>query len=167
MQVSRIVIALLLGVVFAWGGYRLYGAMLDDETKIRRLIEAQPAACNDASLRGLDGFHAEFRDRTLNLGRNDLQALLLYTFRTEREAGAGRLRVRVDVPPVDVVIDELDESEGTARVTFRVELFRGLDDEEREEWEVEVKADLERSDEDGWQFRRSEHRTLSGHRPRY
>lgn len=166
MTPLRIVLGLLAGLALAWAGYLVYEASLDDETKVRRVIEIQAPAFNEASARGLSGFDYEFRDRTANLSRRDLHALLLYVFRTERDPHTREFRMRIELPVDEIVIEAIDTEAGTARARFRAELFRREGESETSLWDVEVSAEFARSEEHGWQFVRSEHRTLRGDRPR-
>lgn len=157
---------LATGLVVFWGGLRLYESLLDDETKVLRLIAGQAEAFNSCSLDGMDGFHPEFRDRSAKVDRAQLQAILRYLFHRVKRPKDNQFPYRIDLPPEDTVVDQLDPQEGTAAVTFRAILHEGIGDEAKQTWEVEIEAELMRDPRKGWQFRRSAHRTLSGARPR-
>jgi hypothetical protein len=153
--------AVLLAVAF-FAGRAVYYAMAGDETKIRRLFAGEAAAFNDcAGLSILESFAPEWHDETLGVSRPELRGGLLWLFQNRRDAPSRRFLYRVELPddhPVEVAGDR-------ATATLPLQLFEGLDEQQRVVWELRVQAELERRDGD-WRVVRSRHETVRGAPPR-
>ncbi len=167
MTFLRIASVLAVGFVCVWGGLLLYESTRSDEEKIRVMVLEQAPAFNEGSLRGLEAFRSDFRDRTSRLRKGDLHGILLFAFRQETDPKTGRLAMRIAIPEDSLDITELDTEEGTATIELEAELHRGLDDAEKLVWAVEITAELQRDKRERWQFASSRHRTTEGRAPRF
>ena len=149
------IIPILAGLVLAFlVGREVILGMASEETRIRRLLQDEVDAFNDASVSGcMAGFAPEYQDLTSRLDRTSLQRALLYTFQKHRE-------YRIAAPGELLDVRMRNDAETEAQVDLRVVLSDG----DAPLWAIRVQAELSRGDH-GWRFVSSRYETMEGARP--
>ena len=163
--VKRVLGALVVLLLGWFLGTSMCAAMATEEQRIRWLFEAEARSFNGASLfTVLDGFAADYRDRTLGLQRSALRGALLQAFRSRRDPATGAFRYRVELPDESFVA-EVDAGGGRGTVETELLLFDSLAADEGPLWHLRLLVEVEKRAM-GWRIVESEHQTLSGARPR-
>lgn len=153
-----LLLLLVLAALFA-AARAVRELMLDDEARIRGLIEDMAREFDDGSAAGaVAGLARDWRDASTGLDRATLRAALARLFFQQGLSDAGGAW-RVELPPEHFALAlEPSEPDG-ARVACRARFFVAGAVEPF--WVVAIEAELARG-EDGWEVLRSDHRTLAG-----
>ena len=154
-----------VAVLLLFGGLAVYRGSVSDETKIGWVfydgVEAFNAGRLDACM---DMFSAGYRDETSGVHP---EALLPYVMARERRKGRSWPWC-IEIPLDEREVEVLDGEPRRAKVRFLLLLRLATRPGEVAGpllWVVRVESELLLGDE-GWQFARSRHETVSGKRPR-
>jgi len=158
---SKRVLLMLGTAVLAYAGYRMSLSFVDDEVRIRWLLDDAVAGFNDADRSDcLASVAEDFAHHRPRLNRDDLGRLLAAVFLRGRP-GMGEFRFRAEVVADSVQIT-VDDSK--AQLQFTINMQERRSGTFVPAWEVLISGELVKDDGDWW-LRRTEHRTQSGRLP--
>ena len=160
------IIAAAAVIVLAIVAYRVYLALLPDETRIRRLVASMAGAFNDGAAGALTSWLADdFQEGQSHAGKNETRLYLMGFFHNERDPKTGEQRYLVEAPreDVEVRIDPGDSTAADLAVKTRF-LLRRANDEPAPVATVLFTARLAKVD-GSWRIRRADQRILEGRRP--